>query len=155
MADGFSQNDGIWFGHGTIIAYLIVVSYNVLMVIIGLISWWYGAGWLSQLRAVRGWLDSIYDYFSIELLLKTLFSPFRQDSAGSIQGPINVVFRHFLDNLMSRFMGAIIRSSMVIIGVVSMAFVGIVGAVTMVVWPILPVMPLIGLVMSLVGWVPR
>lgn len=155
MADGFAQNDSIGFRHGTIIAYPIVVSYNVLMVIIGLISWWYGAGWLSQLRVVRGWLDNIYDYFSIELLVSTLFSPFRQDSAGKVKGPVNVVFRHFLDNLISRFMGAFIRSFMIFFGVLSIVFVGIIGLMTLIIWPLIPLMPLIGLVMTLIGWIPQ
>lgn len=155
MADSFAQNDSIGFRHGTIIAYPIVVSYNVLMVIIGLISWWYGAGWLSQVRVVRGWLDSIYDYFSIELLARTLFSPFRQDSAGKVKGPVNVIFRHFLDNLTSRFIGAFIRSFMIILGVISIAIVGLIGLITMIIWPLIPVMPLIGLVMTFIGWTPR
>ena len=41
------------------------------MFIVGLFSWWYGAGWMRCISVVRGGLASIYDYFSLDLLLRS------------------------------------------------------------------------------------
>ena len=51
------------------------------MFIASLLKWWYSAGYI---RCAKGWmtrLESALDYFSIDLLLKTMFSLFRQDGA--------------------------------------------------------------------------
>ncbi|MET0979649.1 MAG: hypothetical protein ABWX90_00140, partial [Candidatus Saccharimonadales bacterium] len=61
------------------------------MFVIGTLSWWYGAGWRQRLAMLRERLANTIDYFSIDLLARTLFSPFRQISAGKVNGPIGVI----------------------------------------------------------------
>jgi hypothetical protein len=56
----------------------------MIMVILGLLSWWYGAGWQQRFVYMRTHIEGMFDYFSIDLLARTLFSPFRQIAAGSI-----------------------------------------------------------------------
>ena len=53
------------------------------MFIVGLLGWWYGAGWRERARMIIERLAKAYDFFSLDLLIKTLFAPFRQISAGS------------------------------------------------------------------------
>lgn len=79
------------------------------MFIVGLLSWWYGAGWVAEAKRVRERIASTADYFSIDLLVKTLFSPFRQISAGKVNGPLGVKWRAFVDRLISRCIGALIE----------------------------------------------
>lgn len=124
------------------------------MFIVGLLSWWYGNGWMAEAKRVQERIASAADYFSIGLLAKTLFSPFRQISAGRVDGPIGVKWRAFVDRLISRCIGAIVRIFMIVIGIVWIVAVATIGGITLVAWLVVPVLPIVGLVMMLVGWVP-
>ncbi len=118
------------------------------------ISWWYGPGWVREVSRVRERLARTVDFFSIELLLATLFSPFRQISAGQGQGPIGVLLRAWFDQLVSRLIGAIVRTFMIIIGVITLLLVCILGVLRLVVWPLAPVSPVVLVVVGLIGWTP-
>lgn len=124
------------------------------MVIVGLFSWWYGAGWKQQVIAVRDNLLSVYDYFSIDLLLKTLFSPWRQIAAGKVRGNISMQMRAWFDRLFSRIIGGFIRTIVMVVGIVSILVVTIVGLLRLCLWPMIPVLPVMGVFLSMTGWVP-
>ena len=130
------------------------MRYNKDMFIVGIFSWWYGAGWKERLVMLRERLESTADYFSIDLLLKTLFSPYRQISAGQVRGSINVQMRAFFDRLISRIIGAIIRTFMIVFGAVTMLLQVVIGGALLMLWGIIPLLPAIGLVLFAVGWVP-
>lgn len=97
-------------------------------------------------------LDSVIDYFSIDLLIKTLFSPFRQISAGKVDGPLGVQFRAFADRLISRVIGAMIRLLLLLIGLIVIATQAVLGIVVLLGWAFVPLLPIIGLAVSLTGW---
>lgn len=124
------------------------------MFIVGLFSWWYSAGWLRCVVGVRDSLLSTYDYFSLDLLLRTLFSPFRQISAGKVRGPIGVQLRALLDNLISRTIGAIVRSIVIVVGSVTLCISSLLGFVKILLWPFIPLLPLILAVVAASGWIP-
>lgn len=124
------------------------------MVIVGILSWWYGRGFSIRLGQARQQLVGIYDYFSIDLLIKTLFSPFRQISAGKVQGPLAIQFRAFVDRLFSRVIGFVVRSIMIAVG-----SIGIVGSILIslfmiAIWLVMPILPFVGIILALSGWVP-
>ena len=96
-------------------------------------------------------LDGLIDYFSIDLLAKTLFAPFRQDGAGRVDGPLEVKFRAFLDKLISRILGAIIRMAILLIGLVSIALYVVWSALMLALWFVVPLLPLAGLVLAAMG----
>lgn len=120
-----------------------------------ILYWWYGGGWLGRVQLLKSRLVASADFFSIDLLASTLFAPYRQISAGSVDGPIGVKVQAFFDKLLSRFIGAIVRSLMVIFGVVAMFLQLLVGLIILGFWLILPLFPVIGLIMMVLGWVPR
>lgn len=124
------------------------------MFIVGLFSWWYGAGWEACIRSVRERLAVAYDYFSIDLLLRTLVAPFRQISAGSVRGPLAVQMRALVDNLISRTIGAIVRLIVITIGSVTLVVIALFGALQIIIWPFVPALPLLCLSFALTGWVP-
>lgn len=124
------------------------------MQIVGAIVWWYSDGLIQASKRVALRLDAILDYFSIGLLLKTLFAPFRQISAGHVAGPIGVRWQAFIDRLVSRCIGAIVRSLMIIFGLVTLIISCIFGLVTIVCWTLIPLLPIAGLVMTIIGWTP-
>ena len=118
-------------------------------------SWWYGEGWRRQVSRVSDRMMGLIDTFSIDLLLRTWFSPFRQISSGSVQGPIGVQIRAMIDKIISRCIGAMIRTVMIGIGILSIMVVGVFSVMELLVWPLLPFGPVLGLVVAAIGWVPR
>lgn len=97
---------------------------------------------------------NLYDLFSFDLLVSTLFSPYRQISAGRVEGSLEVQFRAFLDRLISRMIGAMIRTVVLISGVLCLLIVAIFSVCELLIWAFLPIAPLIGLVLAVVGWMP-
>ena len=121
----------------------------------GFISWWYGGGWLRRVQMIKDRLIASADFFSVELLLSTLFSPFRQISADNIVGSISDQMRAFFDRLLSRTIGAFVRTFMIIFGLVAMFLQIIFGIFTLLFWLIIPLLPAIGLIVAVIGWVPK
>lgn len=114
--------------------------------------WWYTEGWQRQVRAVENRLLGVIDTFSMDLILKTLFSPFRQISAGSVSGPIGVQFRAFVDRLVSRGIGAMVRTIVLLTGCVFIFVSTFIGGLYLLLWPVVPLLPIIGLIIAMSGW---
>lgn len=112
------------------------------MVILSLFYWWYTTGWLTLLRKTGEKIKSALNFFSVPLLAASLFAPFRQISAGRVQGPLGVQMRAWADRTFSRFMGAIFRTIIIIIGIVTVVIIGAFGLIAVCAWPILPLAPL-------------
>ena len=124
------------------------------MFLIGFVSWWYKSGWLACAARVRDSLARAYDLFSFDLLLKTLFAPFRQISAEKVSGPINIRMQAFFDRLLSRFIGAFMRTIILFIGLFVILISLIIGLARIIIWPILPLSPIIGCILAISGWIP-
>lgn len=120
----------------------------------GIFSWWYGRGWRQRVSRLGEKLGGTIDYFSIDLLLRTLFSPYRQISAGKVRGPLGVQMRALLDRLISRLIGAMIRLTMIIVGLVAIVLYAVVGAALVVLWAFVPLLPIVCVVLFIVEWVP-
>jgi hypothetical protein len=124
------------------------------MFIVGLLSWWYGAGWQQRFTMLKERLAMTVDYFSIDLLAKTLFAPFRQISAGQVNGPLGVKMHAFFDRLISRVVGAMVRSTMIVMGVGAIFIHSLIGMITVIVWAFVPLLPLFGVMLFISGWIP-
>ncbi len=124
------------------------------MVIVWALSWWYGAGLAVQFAKLRTRLENSYDYFSIGLLMSTLFAPFRQISAGKVNGPLAVQLRAFFDRQLSRVIGAIVRLTLIVVGIMWLTIQIVLSIFILVVWLITPLLPFVGFVITLSGWVP-
>lgn len=124
------------------------------MFIVGILSWWYGAGWRQRLVLLRERLMATVDYFSIGLLARTLFSPFRQISAGRVDGSLEVKLRAFADRLISRLIGALVRIFVIIAGIIAILLYVIFGFIALVIWGLLPFLPVVSIILLISGWVP-
>lgn len=121
----------------------------------GIISWWYGQGWLGQWRRMGGRFMSTIEFFSVGSLARTLFAPFRQISATSVSGNgFGDAVRGFIDRLISRLIGSIVRFTTIIFGVIAIIFQAIYTVAVMVAWWLVPVMPIVGAILFATGWVP-
>ncbi len=80
-------------------------------------------------------------YFSIALLLKTLFFPWRryQWTVSGRGFDIGKYLEAFFSNLISRILGAIVRSIFIIIGLLTEFFIFLAGMILFLGWLILPV----------------
>lgn len=125
------------------------------MMISSLLAWWYGAGLKSRVNDQIDGLMKTVDFFSVGLLIKTLFAPFRQIDAGrSDKAPLDVRVKMFFDRLLSRFIGAGVRTVMIVAGLIVMALQMVVGFIAVILHITAPMLPIFGLTMMLIGWVP-
>jgi hypothetical protein len=124
-----------------------------MLLVTELLRWWYTAGWRGRAQRVAEQLDGTIDYFSMDLLVKTLFAPFRQISAGKVDGSLEVKFRALVDKLFSRVIGAFVRLILLIIGCLTIAFQVLIGLLILIGWALLPLLPVIGLILGLKGQV--
>lgn len=125
------------------------------MLVVGILEWWYTAGWRRMIHDRLEGLHATADYFSIALLAKTLFAPFRQISADGVRGPLGVQVRAFVDKLISRCIGAIMRTIMIVLGVLAIILQVLSSIVGIILWAFIPLLPFIGAVVAFLGWAPQ
>lgn len=124
------------------------------MFIVGLLQWWYGDGWVRQVAYARDRIAGIYDYFSIDLLARSWFAPFRQISAGKVQGSLEAHWRAFVDRMISRFIGAFMRTILIVAGVISVLVFSFASLIVVALWALLPFAPFAGAYLAFIGWLP-
>jgi hypothetical protein len=104
------------------------------------IHWHYG-------RALRGIVDItnnliwfLWNFFSIGLLLQTLFAPWQRLEEDHKRVGLNVeaYVSSLMLNTVMRFVGFVIRLIFILIGFVAIIFVTISGSIVFVVWLALP-----------------
>ncbi len=77
--------------------------------------WYYKAVILNAITICQSLLTIIANEFSLPILFKTLFAPWRKDTA-PFSGSLDQIFKIALDNLISRFIGFFVRFFTIIIG---------------------------------------
>lgn len=117
----------------------------------GLLEWWYGAGLVRQLRSYQQAIIGAYDYFSIDLLVRSWFAPFRQIAAGGVRGSLAMQWRAFVDRTVSRFIGAFMRTVLIVIGLIAIAITGVGCVLLTILWLAAPFLPVVGAVLAVVG----
>ena len=116
------------------------------MLAISFFEWWYSRGWSIYFQGFLARLRNMADSFSIGLLFKTLFQPFRQISA--TDGRKTTAGEKIVDALVSRLVGFIVRIFIIIAGAISLILLAIGGVVLGLLWPAIPLMPLVGVAIS-------
>lgn len=121
------------------------------MFLVGIFQWWYGSGWIRHVKHSYVGILRTADFFSLGLLAKTLFNPFKQISAGRVQGPLPVQLKAFADRLFSRIVGGVIRSLTILIGMVVISLRCLWTVASIIIWTVLPLAPIIGILLWLSG----
>lgn len=105
------------------------------MAIAYMLGWWYSQGWAWIMHSIRDSLIAVEESFSVPILLKTWFSPWKQ-----IQTPSSLrnFFQAAIDNLISRLIGALIRTFMLITAIIMMAGIAVFGLLSLLLWPVFP-----------------
>ena len=116
------------------------------------LKWWYGAGWAQQAALTRQRVTNIGGMFSVPILLRTMFAPWKQTVIIARRDQaLSDKVQAWIGNQVSRFVGFGVRVLVLLTAMLCIVFVSIVGIVTMIIWPILPAMPLILLFVSLLA----
>lgn len=111
------------------------------------LSWHFFEASRGILKAWRNFLKFNLNYFSIPLLLKTLFSPWRRYRISYGKGfDIGRYFEAFFSNLIFRILGAIMRIFLIIIGLILEIFIILAGATVFIGWIVLPCLLILGLI---------
>ena len=121
------------------------------MIFIDMLAWWYGHAWRDVWRSVGQRAGGVLGAFSVGLLARTLFAPFRQIDAGGVRGPLGAQLRAWFDRTFSRFIGFGVRSVMIITGSLLAVIVLLAGVLFAILWLVVPVLPVIGAVLTLTG----
>lgn len=122
------------------------------MIVTDLLVWWYGAAWVDVLKQVFGRAERILVAFSVGLLARTLFAPFRQIDAGQVRGSLEVQLHAWFDRTFSRVIGFLVRSIMICTGCLAAALAVAAGIVWAILWVLIPVLPAVGIFLMLTGW---
>ncbi len=116
------------------------------------VRWWYGAGWAyAWRRAVVERLQWCESTFSMGTLVRTWFAPFKQTYVGNVRGSIGVHVRAAIDSFISRIIGFLVRSILIIAGVVCSLFVFLSGLAFIALWAFIPLLPIIGVILFASG----
>ena len=122
------------------------------MAIAEMFFWWYAHGWRVFISRARSWFSSLTDFFSMDSLIRTLFKPYRQISAGTTSSnSLDLKFRLFIDRSVSRLIGFISRLILLLAGCLAMLICGLLCLILIILWPFIPLLPIAGIILSLVG----
>lgn len=106
------------------------------------VSWFSWHFYLMPKFLFEIWENYIFfvsNYFSVPLLIATLFSPWRRYKWRYPKGfDIGGYFSTFVSNVFSRILGALSRSLLIVFGVVAQLFVVVVGLLIIFLWVLLP-----------------
>lgn len=111
-------------------------------------SWFYIKMPKKIIAGWRNFLLFVLYYFSIKLLLRTLFSPWRKYTEGYPRGiDIKKYLETFIFNMASRIIGAIMRSFLIISGIIAEFIVFVSGGLVLLGWILSPALLIVGLLL--------
>jgi len=109
-----------------------------------LLGWWYGAGWKEQFKLTGVRVARVGKAFSGGTLLRTLFSPWKQlVSATERDAALGDKLRAVVDNIVSRFVGFMVRIITLLAACVTIVAVLIVNTIIIILWPLVPLLPIV------------
>ena len=100
----------------------------------------------SIMEAWKNYLKFNLNYFSIPVLLKTFFSPWRRYGQSYGKGfNLGRYFEAFVFNMMSRIIGAILRAFFILTGFLIEISIVLAGALIFLGWIVFPLLLFLGL----------
>ena len=102
------------------------------------------------LKAFKNFLVFNFNFFSIGLLFKTIFSHWRRYKESYGRGfDIKRYFSVFVGNLISRILGALVRTVTIFVGLLAGFFIFLAAIFVFLVWLFLPILLFLGLYFGL------
>ena len=117
---------------------------KITLIILGYLKWHYSKAIYSLTNIWKNFLFFIFEYFSINLLFKNFFSPWkRMTNNYPKKFSAKKYFYTFTANLIVRVVGMIMRLCLIIIGLASYALLALFYPVALILWLFLPLIILI------------
>lgn len=120
----------------------------IIMIMLGFFSWWYGIGWKQTITNLQKRVAKTNSKFSVPILLKTLFSPWRRIITNPAAG-LSEHIQAWADNLVSRAVGFVIRLLVLFAALISEILILIISLIELIVWPLLPPTVIILIILGL------
>jgi hypothetical protein len=111
---------------------------NNLLILI--FAWWYGQGFLKLLKYLKALIIYLTDLFSVRLIFLTLFAPWKRDQAGYRGLALNEKFYVLMMNLVSRFVGFLVKSMFFLIYLIFLAVLLLISGVAIIAWLLMPLL---------------
>jgi hypothetical protein len=119
------------------------------MLALTLLSWWYRPGWAKVGRDGGRQLQALAASFSVAMLLRTLFAPWRRIISYPGAG-MGAHLRAAVDNAISRLVGFVVRIFVLLFAVVMLVVTAVLTGLELVAWPLLPPAAIILIIWGLV-----
>jgi len=115
---------------------------SYLLILPAYFVWHYGEALSDIFRLWTNFIWFFYNFFSIPVLLKTLFSPWQRISEVKTKPGFHVedIAEVVVANFAMRLVGAIIRVIFIILGTITVVAVAWLGLLIIAVWFLLPVL---------------
>lgn len=112
---------------------------NIILVILGYLKWHYNKAVRSLFSIWKNFLYFIFDFFSISSLFKNFFDPWkRMNDAYPKPFNLKIYFYTFVANLITRIIGVLMRSCLIIISLISCLLFVVFLPIALVAWLLLP-----------------
>jgi hypothetical protein len=109
------------------------------MLFLEFFKWWYGDGWRQAAKGSLNLVNKVQLSFSLPVLLKTLFSPWKRIITPSGR-TLEDKMRAMLDNLVSRVVGFFVRIFSLVAAIILIAGAAVMGVIMAIAWPLIPVL---------------
>ena len=112
-------------------------------------SWWYSEEPVYLARAAQVITKKVYLNFSVPILLRTLFDPWKKDVV-SVENPsLDTAIRIWAMNLFARVIGFIIRTITILIGLFLTGIIFVLLIIGIIAWYFMPIIILLLLINGL------
>jgi hypothetical protein len=115
-----------------------------------MLRWWYGTGWLEATHRITSLPLGVERHFSVSVLARTLFSPWRRIVSMGGRG-LDAKVRDGLDNFVSRCVGFVVRFFVLLTAMLGMLGAFLLGLAATVAWPLLPIAIVYCVVRGIIG----
>lgn len=103
-------------------------------------KWHYTRGFVDLYGLIRNFMWFVYHFFSIPVLTHTLFSPWERQGERYKKGfDVEGFFETFVINIIMRIVGFLLRSFVILTGILTLVVVFLLGIVALTIWPLIPV----------------
>ena len=116
-------------------------SYSIGEIFIDYFRWHYGRGFSELFGIIKNFLRFAFHFFSIKLLFKTFFHPWRRMGESYEKGlNFEVAFSSLVVNTLMRIVGFVSRFAIILLGLVFCLLILVLGFFTSICWLLLPVL---------------
>lgn len=116
---------------------------NLAQLPLSYIAWHYTVGWTDLIGFWRNIVWFFWHYFSIGLLVRSLFSPYRRMTERRQPGFVpSEVFDRIITNTIMRVVGFVLRLALIVLGVAALLLTSLLGVVSVILWSIAPAAPI-------------